>query len=93
VYEKGANRALRALEVLGVVEEEVVEVGTREQRVDLERNLVRVRPGWRLAVSVGRRDLIGEEVEELMSQLRPVLERLVREPATYLLTTGTKASP
>jgi ubiquinone/menaquinone biosynthesis C-methylase UbiE len=30
--------------------------------------------------------------EPLMSQLRPVLERLVREPATYLLTTGTKAS-
>lgn len=28
--------------------------------------------------------------EPLMTQLRPVLERIVRDPATYLLTTGTK---
>jgi len=30
--------------------------------------------------------------EPLMTRLRPVLERLVRDPATYLLTSGRKAS-
>lgn len=28
--------------------------------------------------------------EPLMARLRPIIERIVREPATYLLTTGTK---
>jgi SAM-dependent methyltransferase len=30
--------------------------------------------------------------EPLMAQLRPILQRIVRDPATYLLTTGTKPS-